>query len=100
MHEDGIRHLAYRLSLEYSQLMDLATLERIKAEAYSPEPSDRVELALGLLESVEEVEADLEEVRRAWIAEAQSRLAAFRRDGGPSIDGDEVQARARALLAE
>ena len=75
------------------QMVELVELvERDRALA----PKDRSRLVDLLLESLHE--ARLGEVEAAWDEEAERRLAAYDRGEVQAVDGEEVLARARALV--
>jgi putative addiction module component (TIGR02574 family) len=73
-----------------NQLLELA--DRGKP----PSPKDCSRLVDLLLESLHE--ARLGEVEAAWDEEAERRLAAYDRGEVQAVDGEEVLARARALV--
>jgi putative addiction module component (TIGR02574 family) len=75
-----------------NQLLELA--DRGKP----PSPKDCSRLVDLLLESLHEARLGLGEVEAAWDEEAERRLAAYDRGEVQAVDGEEVLARARALV--
>lgn len=68
------------------------TLELLARAARLP-AAERIELAEGILASLDEPDAEMD---RLWAREAEDRLAAFRRGEIDAVDLDAVVARYRA----
>jgi putative addiction module component (TIGR02574 family) len=77
------------------------SFEQLKAEAAKLSSTERAELAAELLRSLDPVDddADPAEIERAWVLEAERRLAEIERGDVQMIPGDESVARIRQLLA-
>lgn len=77
------------------------TAEEIAALALKLDHKSRASLAGRLLRSLDEEEANFspEEWERAWAEEAERRLEELRTGKIKGIPGEEVFARARALLS-
>jgi putative addiction module component (TIGR02574 family) len=75
-------------------------LEKLEAEAMELSPDDRLELAHRLIASIDSSERDddPEEVERAWDEELARRIEDIRSGRVELIPGEDVLARARALL--
>lgn len=75
-------------------------LEKIEAEAMELTPDERIALASRLIASVDpfEDDEDPEEVERAWDEELARRVDNIRSGRAKLVPGEEVLARARALL--
>lgn len=72
------------------------TLDEIMAEAAQLSEAERAELALSLIESLDgPTDSDVDE---AWLAEAERRLAEYKRGDVKAIPGDEVFERLRRRL--
>ena len=75
-------------------------LEKLVADAMELSPEDRIELAQRLIASVDvfEEDEDPDEVERAWDEELARRIEDIRSGRVELVPGEEVLARARALL--
>ena len=74
-----------------------STLDELKKRAAQLSDAERAELALSLIESLDEP-ADGGDVERAWLAEAERRADEVRRGAVELVPGDEVFARLRRQL--
>jgi putative addiction module component (TIGR02574 family) len=74
-----------------------ARLDELKEEAAKLSDSERAELALTLIDSLEDPTSD-SDVEQAWRAEVERRAAELMRGEVQATPGDEVFARVRRHL--
>ena len=72
------------------------SFDQLKEEAAKLSQSERAELALEMLRSLDPADdADPDEIEQAWLLEIERRSAEFDRGEAKLIPGDEVFARLR-----
>jgi len=74
-----------------------SSLDQLKQEAAKLSDTERAELALVLLRSLEPTSDD-PDIEQAWLAESERRLDQIERGEATLIPGDEVFARIRQRL--
>jgi len=74
--------------------------EVLLEQALSLSPADRAKLASGLLASLDENQADEDEVERLWSTETKRRMAQLASGEARAFTRDEVREGLAALRAE
>lgn len=83
----------------YHESMSLAP-EALLEQALSLSPADRAKLASGLLASLDDDQADKDEVERLWSEETERRMTQLASGEGRTFTRDEVLEGLTALRAE